>query len=36
MISKTPKELQMSIFEVAGDSFIDMNHELALLSKLID
>ena len=36
MIGKTPKEHQMSIFEVALDSFIDMNHELVLLSKQID
>ena len=34
---KTPKkEHQMFIFEVALASFIDMNHELVLLSKLID
>ena len=26
----------MSIFEVAMESFIDMNHELVLLSKQID
>ena len=26
----------MAIFEVALDSFIDMNHELVLLSKQID
>ena len=26
----------MSIFEVALESFIDMNHELVLLSKQID
>ncbi len=26
----------MSIFEVALDSFIEMNHELVLLSKQID
>ena len=26
----------MSIFDVALDSFIDMNHELVLLSKQID
>ena len=36
MIGKTPKEYQMSIFEVALESFIDMNHELVLLSKQID
>ena len=36
MIGKTPKEHQMSIFEVALESFIDMNHELVLLSKQID
>ena len=36
MIGKTPKEHQMSIFEVALDSFIDMNHELVLLSSQID
>ena len=32
MLGKTPKEHQMSIFEVALESFIDMNHELVLLS----
>lgn len=36
MIGKTPTEYQMSIFEVALESFIDMNHELVLLSKQID
>ena len=36
MIGKTPKEYQMSISEVALESFIDMNHELVLLSKQID
>jgi hypothetical protein len=36
MIGKTPKEHQMSIFEVALESFIDMNHELVLLAKQID
>ena len=36
MIGKTPKEHKMSIFEVALESFIDMNHELVLLSKQID
>ena len=36
MIGKTPKEHQMSIFEVALESFIDMNHELVLLSMQID
>ena len=36
MISKTPKVHQMSIFEVALESFIDMNHELVLLSSQID
>ena len=36
MIGKTPTEHQMSIFEVALESFIDMNHELVLLSKQID
>ena len=36
MIGKTPTEFQMSIFEVALESFIDMNHELVLLSKQID
>ena len=36
MIGKTPKEHQMSIFEVALESFIDMDHELVLLSKQID
>ena len=35
MIGKKPAEHQMSIFEVALDSFIDMNHELVLLSKQI-
>ena len=36
MIGKTPKEHQMSIFEVALESFIDMNHELVLLANQID
>ena len=36
MIGKTPKEHQMSIFEVALESFIDMNHELVLLANRID
>ena len=36
MIGKEPAEHQMSIFEVALESFIDMNHELVLLSKQID
>ena len=36
MIGKKPAEPQMSIFEVALESFIDMNHELVLLSKQID
>lgn len=36
MIGKTPKEHQMSIFAVALESFIDMNHELVLLSNQID
>ena len=36
MIGKKPAEHQMSIFEVALESFIDMNHELVLLSKQID
>lgn len=36
MIGKTPTAHQMSIFEVALESFIDMNHELVLLSKQID
>ena len=36
MIGKTPKEHQMSIFEVARESFIDMNHELVLLANQID
>ena len=36
MIGKTPTEHQMSIFEIALESFIDMNHELFLLSKRID
>ena len=31
-----PKEHQMSIFEVALESFIDMNHNLVILSKQID
>jgi len=35
MIGKKPAEHQMSIFEVALESFIDMNHELVLLSKQI-
>ena len=35
-IGKTPTEHQMSIFDVALESFIDMNHELALLSRQID
>lgn len=35
MIGKTPREHQMTIFEVALESFIDMNHELVLLSKQI-
>ena len=36
MIGKQPTEYQMSIFEVALESFIDMNHGLVLLSKRID
>lgn len=36
MFGTPPKELQISIFEVALESFIDMNHELVLLSKQID
>lgn len=36
MIGRTPREHQMTIFEVALESFIDMNHELVLLSKQID
>lgn len=36
MIGKTSREHQMSIFDVALESFIDMNHELVLLSKQID
>ena len=36
MIGKTSREHQMTIFEVALESFIDMNHELVLLSKQID
>ena len=36
MIGKTPTEHQMSIFDVALESFIDMNHELVLLSRQID
>ena len=36
MIGKKPAEYQMSIFEVALESFIDMNHELVVLSNQID
>ena len=36
MIGKKPAEHQKSIFDVALESFIDMNHELVLLSKQID
>lgn len=36
MIGKKTAEHQMSIFDVALESFIDMNHELVLLSKQID
>ena len=36
MIGKKPAEHQMSIFDVALESFIDMNHELVLLSEQID
>lgn len=36
MIGKKPAEYQMSIFEVVLESFIDMNHEVVLLSKYID
>ena len=36
MIGKQPREYQMSIFEVALESFIDMSHELVLPSKRID
>ena len=36
MIGKTPTEHQMSIFDVAFESFIDMHHELVLLSRQID
>lgn len=36
MIGEKPAEHQMSIFEVALESFIDMNHEPVLLSKQID
>ena len=36
MIGKKPAEHQMSIFDVALESFIDMNQELVLLSKQID
>lgn len=36
MVGRTPKEHQMSIFEVAFESFIDMNRELVLLSRQID
>lgn len=36
MIGKKPAEHQMSILDVALESFIDMNHELVLLSKQID
>jgi len=36
MIGKTPTEHQMTIFETALESFIDMSHELVLLSQRID
>lgn len=36
MIGKTKNEHQMTIFEVALESFIDMNHELVHLSRRID
>lgn len=36
MIGKKPAEHQVSIFEVALESLIDMNHELVLLSQKID
>ena len=36
MIGKKPAEYQMSIFEVALESFIGVNHELVLLGKRID
>ena len=36
MICKKPTEHKMSIFEVALESFIDINHELVLLSKQKD
>lgn len=36
MIGKIPTGHQMSIFEVALESFIDMSHELGLLSQQID
>lgn len=36
MIGKTPTEHQMTIFETALESFIDMSHELVLLSRRID
>mgnify|MGYP003322611758 CR=1 FL=1 len=36
MIGKTPTEHQMTIFETALESFIDMNHELVLLARRID
>ena len=36
MIGKKPAEHQMSIFDVALESFIDMNHELVVLSNQID
>ena len=36
MIGRTPKELQMSIFEDALESFIFMNHKRILLSNQID
>ena len=36
MIGKKPAKYQMSIFEVALESFIDMSHEPVLLSKQID
>ena len=36
MIGKTPTEHQLTIFETALESVIDMNHELVLLAQRID
>ena len=36
MIGKTPQKHQMFIFEFGLGCFIDMNHELVLLSKQIE